>query len=172
MSSFSVHKQFTKTSAVIKPYHQEIDKAPRQFIDYMNGICGRFTEICQIYLDGLSMDDIRYLTAEDLINLVPENQFRHRLLMTIMVRRYLFRPDDCETVYCHPEKSDVYESIRCDDTSSSGSVFSECIDIPHRERSVGGNNIVYACKKCTHTCSKPVCNHSCDDYKKIEIKFP
>ena len=56
----------------------------------MNSVSGRFSDICHLYLDGLSMDDVKYLKPDDLIAIVPEHQHNHKLLMTIMVRRYLY----------------------------------------------------------------------------------
>ena len=153
MSNFSAHKQQVKRPpGVYKPYQQELDKAPRQFNDYMNSVTGRFSEICRIYLDGLSMDDVKYLKPEDLISLVPDNQHGHKLLMTIMVRRYLYRLDDCETIYCKPEKSDEYDNKSNDDVSSVSASSEK-----------NGDN-VYSCEKCTHSCTKKNCKHSCDDY--------
>lgn len=76
--------------SVHKPSKYEKEKVPRQICDFMSEKNTRFTEICKIYLDGMSLDDLPFLTAEDLINLVPSNQYKHRLLMTIMVRRYLY----------------------------------------------------------------------------------
>lgn len=95
MNNFSTHKYQKGKSMVSKPFQHEINKPPRQFCDYMNGVDNRFSEICRLYLDGMSMDDVKYLTPDDLVALVPKEQYRHRMLMTIMVRRYLYRIDDC-----------------------------------------------------------------------------
>ena len=118
MSNFNAHKQKVVRSMVLKPYQNELDKAPRQFIDYMNEENNRFCEICRLYLDGLSMDDIQYLKPEDLIALVPREHYKHKLLMTIMVRRYLYRPDVEETVYCKSNKTDTYE-YKCENCDHS-----------------------------------------------------
>jgi len=140
-------------SNVMKPYHQELDRVPRQFSDYMNEQCTRFSEICKIYLEGMTLDDVQYMKPEDFINLVPDEQYRHKLLMTIMVRRYLFRLDESETVCCKENSGDVY-----DDTSSSS-----CND--------GKPELVcYACNKCNHVCMNVKCNHNCSDYAKIITK--
>src|ERR1043166_1872612 len=98
MSYFSQNKHKARSSnrsnprpTVIKPFQQEIERVPERFCDYMNEENSRFNEICRIYLGALSIDDVRYLEPEDLINLVPHHQYEHKLLMTIMVRRYLYR---------------------------------------------------------------------------------
>lgn len=94
MSSFSLHKNQHTKSMVSKPYQQEINKPPRQFCDYMNGVDNRFSDISRLYLDGMSMDDVKYLRADDFISLVPDDQYRHKMLMTIMVRRYLYKHEE------------------------------------------------------------------------------
>lgn len=162
MSNFSTHKQQVKRPAVYKSIHQELEKAPRQFNDYINSVSGRFSEISQLYLDGLSMDDVKYLKPEDLIALVPDNQHTHKLLMTIMVRRYLYRPDECGAIYCKPEKpNDTFTSNNDDNCSLCSNSSSNTSD-----------KIVntYACEKCTHSCTNPNCKHSCGDYVKIKNK--
>jgi hypothetical protein len=65
-----------------------------KFVDYINRVETRFGEVCSLYLPTLTMKDIKYLQPEDLINIVPSNMFEHKLFMTILVRRYLCRPDD------------------------------------------------------------------------------
>jgi hypothetical protein len=186
MTSFVAYKQQVKKPGVYKPIVQELDKAPRQFNDYMNSMNGRFSEICKIYLDGLSMDDIKYLKPDDLIALVPESQFNHKLLMTIMVRRYLYRPDECETVYCKPDQGDTYgekpdknndktndkhndkhNDRNSDDTCSTYSNSSEKSDRINEKNGNKRNDGVYACDKCTHACTNANCKHSCSDYAKI-----
>jgi hypothetical protein len=86
-----------KRPVVSKPIYQELEKPPQNFCDYMNSVNSRFSEVCKIYLDGMSIDDIKFMLPEDLINLVPQNQYKHRLLMTIMVRRYLYVDDDSQS---------------------------------------------------------------------------
>lgn len=92
--NFNSHKHRVAQPTVMKQVQQDLDRVPGQFSDYMNNQCTRFSEICKIYLEGMAVDDIRYMKPEDFINLVPEHQYRHKLLMTIMVRRYLYRSDD------------------------------------------------------------------------------
>lgn len=163
MSNFSAHKQQVKRPSVYKPIHQELEKAPRQFNDYMNSVSGRFSDICHLYLDGLSMDDVKYLKPDDLIAIVPEHQHNHKLLMTIMVRRYLYRvgnSDECETLCCKPEKPNDTYTNNNEDTCSTYSNNSTCGN---------GSSNTYACDTCTHSCTNSNCKHSCDDYAKIKI---
>lgn len=75
--------------------HKILDHVPNQVRDYMRGVNTRFNEICDIYLTGLSIDDLKYLCPIDLINLVPHEQYNHKLLMTIMARRYIY-PNSCK----------------------------------------------------------------------------
>lgn len=85
-----------------------LNDAPNQFCDYMKCISTgtRFDEICELYLKGLSMEDVKYLTPDDLICLVPQDHYKHKLLMTIMVRRYLYRNED-NTIGIAPLKTDT-----------------------------------------------------------------
>lgn len=69
---------------------------PNQVCDYMRTVNTRFNEICDLYLKGLSIDDLKYLEPHDLINLVPSEQYSHKLLMTIMVRRYVYPNNECQ----------------------------------------------------------------------------
>jgi len=71
----------------------EILIPPGALSEYLAQENNRFVELC-IYFDGLCIDDIKYLKPHDLINLVPFERYRHRLLMTVLVRRYLFRECD------------------------------------------------------------------------------
>lgn len=91
--NFNITKYTGTKTAVFKPYQQELEKIPRQFCDYMNETNNRFNEICTIYLDGMSIDDVAFMKPEDLINIVPPENYRHKLLMTIMVRRYLYNQE-------------------------------------------------------------------------------
>ncbi len=68
---------------------RKLDDVPNQLCDYMCSANTRFTEICKLYLRGLSFDDLKYIHEQDLIQIVPDNQYNHKLLMTILVRRYL-----------------------------------------------------------------------------------
>jgi len=84
------NKQNIGKTSVSKPISQDVQKVPRQISDYISLKSNRFVEICTIYLDGMSMDDLPYLNPEDLIGLVPSNQYQHKLLMTILTKRYLY----------------------------------------------------------------------------------
>lgn len=139
MSNFSAHKQSFGKTSVFKPQQLELNNPPRQFNDYMAGEDNRFCEVCRLYLDGMSMDDLKYLKPDDIINLVPPEHYKHKLLMTIMVRRYLCRSDcdDSNSSCCNPgkvEKTDTYQ---------------------------------YSCDNCDHVCTNPNCSHSCADYAKL-----
>ena len=80
-------------SCIKSPYQQACERLPRQFCDFINEKTTRFNEICKIYLDGLTIDDMAHMSASDYINLVPPSQYKHKLLMTIMVKRYIFCND-------------------------------------------------------------------------------
>lgn len=80
-------------SSVIKKSHADTLKLPDQLSEYMQGSETRFEEICRIYLDGLTLDDLQFLNPDDLICLVPQEQHQHKLLMTIFAKRYLYGPD-------------------------------------------------------------------------------
>lgn len=49
----------------------------------------RFDKIIQTYLSKLKNDDLNYLSQNDLIELVPIDKHEDRLLMTVLVKRYL-----------------------------------------------------------------------------------
>lgn len=157
--SFSSFKRRSKHSAIIHPNKYDIDRVPRQFCDYMNNQCTRFDDICNLYLDGMTIDDVQYMLPEDFINLVPDEQFRHKLLMTIMVRRYLCRCDENDTVYCKPDRCDTFIDT-CTDTHTDN----ETIDESCSEK------IEYKCDKCNHVCTNKKCTHKCSDYTKISKK--
>lgn len=113
------------SSAILSQSTTESRRLPEQFVDYMKSADTRFSEICEIYLECLTIDDIRYMQPEDFINLVPDDQYKHKLLMTIMVRKYLFRDED------DPTRSEVVEALRDNvedarDNSSDSSDNCEC----------------------------------------------
>jgi len=137
------YRAYKQDSMVMKPHHHELDRVPRQVSDFMNEQCNRFSEICKIYLEGMTIDDLCFMRPEDFINLVPDDQYRHKLLMTIMVRRYLFRPDGLELGRDH----DIYTNIMRDN-----------------------ENREYPCDKCSHKCLTPNCSHNCNEYAKIVTK--
>lgn len=75
---------------IIDRSEYECRKLPNQFVDFITCEDTRFNEICEIYLQELTMCDIPYLKPKDLINLVPPTQYNHKLLMSILVRKYIF----------------------------------------------------------------------------------
>jgi hypothetical protein len=133
--SFNNHKQNNFKTSVCKPFQQDIDRVPGQFSDYMNAKNNRFSEICQIYLEGMSLDDVAYLKPDDIINIVPANQYKHKLLMTIMVRRYLYRSDELNTPVCEPlhAKPDTqeYRCDNCDHVCANKNCSHSCSDYVH-----------------------------------------
>lgn len=139
MSNFSIHKQTKVKPTVMKPIHLELNQVPERFCDYMNRENSRFSEICSLYLGAMSMDDIRFLKPKDLIDLVPQNHYEHKLLMTIMVRRYLYKFNDCDAESINP--------------------LSDNVSIDSRAH--------FVCDKCAHSCQNSQCDHSCDDYMKL-----
>jgi hypothetical protein len=141
MSNFSLHKQMKVKPTVMKPIHLELNQVPERFCDYMNRENSRFSEICSLYLGAMSMDDIKFLKPEDFINLVPHNHYEHKLLMTIMVRRYLFKFNDCDD-------ASIKDNASSDDASLN-------------------SRVEYVCDKCAHSCRNSQCDHSCDDYMKL-----
>jgi len=146
--SFNAFKRANRSN-IIRPIQQELERAPRQFCDFMSEQTTRFNEICCMYLEGMTLDDVMFMKPEDLIELVPPEQYRHRLLMTIMVRRYLFRPEECETICCKPPRCDTYSDIdSCGDR--------------------GGTE--YRCDSCNHVCRNSDCDHKCSDYTRINVR--
>ena len=123
-------------SSIHSPEHDKLIEPPELFCDYMKTISSRFNEICELYLSGLSIDDVCFLKSKDLINLVPDNQHKHKLLMTIMVRRYLYPKDDSCIV------NDI-NSKKCKDSYG---------------------DVEYSCDSCKHSCYDKNCNHCCDNY--------
>tara|TARA_Y100000780_G_C13655356_1_gene406339 strand:- start:573 stop:860 length:288 start_codon:yes stop_codon:yes gene_type:complete len=83
-----------KECKITRHCHIDLDGLPNDFCAYMKSTNTRFNDICDRYLIGLTFDDIKYLQPDDLINIVPENKHRDKLLMTIMVRKYLYQCDD------------------------------------------------------------------------------
>jgi len=146
MTNFLKNKKTAQT--MIKKANQvELDKVPRQFADYMMETDTRFSELCKLYLDGLSIDDLKYMKPKDLINLVPKEQYRHRLLMTVMVRRYIYRKDSDKS----KNTSDNSDSdSMCDDNDQSNDQSKE-----------------YVCNNCDHICNNPKCSHSCENNVKV-----
>jgi len=167
--SFNAYKQRAARSMVLRPIHHELDRVPRQFSDYMNehDKCNRFSEICRMYLEGMTLDDIQYMKPDDLINLVPHEHYRHKLLMTILVRRYLYRPDECETVCCRPDRGDIF--IDTDSIDSCTSVDRDRTDCNHNHSHE--HKCEYKCSTCNHVCNNSNCGHKCSDYSRLSVQI-
>jgi hypothetical protein len=117
-------------STINKPHQYEIKETPNQLCDYIASCNGnRFEDICNIYLKGLSMDDVKYLKPEDLIDIVPPEQHKHKLLMTILVRRYIYT-------------NNTYDDTNNSDYDSYNSDINKCNKC---------NHVCYN-QKCKHTC--------------------
>lgn len=132
--SYLKTKSKPQRSTISKSYHQEIKEVPNQLCDYISSCNGnRFEEICNIYLKGLSLDDVKYLKPEDLIDIVPPEQHKHKLLMTVLVRRYIFNDnkDNTDTHTNNESETDSY------------------------------NSSINKCIKCSHVCYNSKCSHSC-----------
>lgn len=130
----SYSKSRKPRSTINRSYHQEIKEPPNQLCDYIASCNGnRFEEICNVYLKGLSMDDVKYLKPEDLIDIVPPEQHRHKLLMTILVRRYIFNDTNNDNYNTNDSEFEL------DSYSSS----------------------MNKCSKCSHVCYNSKCSHSC-----------
>ena len=152
MSYNSFKRRSCFDTAIIHPNRCEIERVPRQFCDFMAEQCTRFDEICCIYLEGMTLDDVQFMRPKDFINLVPDVQYRHKLLMTIMVRRYIFPCDSdtpacCDLERCGSSGGDTYTDNISNDTSCS-------------------EKTEYKCNKCNHTCTNRNCTHKCSDYTK------
>jgi hypothetical protein len=159
MSNYNRYKQSNLNPAVIRGSQSDSLRLPEQFTDYMKGADTRFDEVCELYLRCLTIDDLRYLKPDDLINLIPQNQHKHKLLMTIMVRKYLYRHDDCE--------SGIADTIDDrDDRDDRGDRDDEMSDYNRTDtRNVTRNNrirddnssessVCRCVNKCANTCDK------------------
>lgn len=94
MSTYHRYKQSKLRSNLIPRSDAEAARLPEQVADYISRADTRFDEVAHLYLDGMTINDLQFMQPEDLINVVPPAQYRHKLLMSILVRRYLFRDDD------------------------------------------------------------------------------
>jgi hypothetical protein len=79
-----------KYCRIINESEKQCEILPKDLCSYMNNINTRFSDICDTYLSGLTIDDMKYLKPRDYINLVPQDKYKDKLLMTIMVRRYIY----------------------------------------------------------------------------------
>lgn len=94
MSKFNRNKQSRLRSGLIPRSEAEAARLPEQVADYISLADTRFDEVAHLYLDGLTINDLQFMQPEDLINVVPPVNHKHKLLMSILVRRYLFRDND------------------------------------------------------------------------------
>lgn len=96
--SYHGYKHTKLRSNLIPRSDTEASRLPEQVADFISQADTRFDEVARLYLEGLTITDLQFMQPEDLINIVPPEQYRHRLLMSILVRRYLFRDDDEDCV--------------------------------------------------------------------------
>lgn len=156
----------------------QIDEPPNQLCDY---ICScnfgtRFDEICNIYLKGLSMEDVKYMCPEDLINLVPADHYRHKLLMTILVRRYLCRCCEFESCCCDKNSTDSSKSSKhpikptaLAKTKHSISGSKQTSDVCSIDSSTSGISSISSIGKSSinsssNMCDDPSCNCNCGGF--------
>lgn len=107
--SYHRYKHTKLRSNLIPKSDAEASRLPEQVADFISQADTRFDEVARLYLEGLTIMDLQFMQSEDLINIVPPEQYRHRLLMSILVRRYLFRDDDedCIPDFIQPLKDTV-----------------------------------------------------------------
>ena len=115
----------SRKSCITKPSKIDITIMPDQFADFIAEKNNRFSEICRIYLQGLTIDDLKYMEPEDLINTVPPDHYKQRLLMSILVRRYLYKcfGKSCDKSSCDKSSCDKSscDKSSCDKSSSDKS---------------------------------------------------
>lgn len=99
------------------------------FIDYIKCADSRFDEICDLYLNCITVEDIEYMKPEDFICLVPEEQIKHKQLMTILVRRYIF---DCDDTCDLQEQINTIVECEKDNFSSDSSDSDNCKKCPKK----------------------------------------
>ena len=91
----SVSRNNRVVEGIVPRSELEARRPNDQIVDFLKAADdNRFSEVCDIYLQGLTFDDIKYLSAPDLINLVPEKQYQHKLYMTILAKKYIFNDLD------------------------------------------------------------------------------
>jgi hypothetical protein len=113
----------SRKSCISKPSKPDITIMPNQFSDFIAGNNCRFSEICRIYLHGLTIDDLKYMKPEDLINTVPPEHYKHRLLMSILVRRYLYKcfNNTCSNTCNNSCNNSCCSTDNCNNTSNNTS---------------------------------------------------
>ena len=114
MSNYKRYKESKLNQSVVDDLKNSASDLPEQLSDYMKCADTRFTEICDLYLQCLTIHDLKFMQPEDLICLVPPEQYKHKLLMTVLVRKYLFRDDDMDG------ELDIVEDIDNNDSIDNG----------------------------------------------------
>jgi hypothetical protein len=94
MSNYKSNNRSRLRSGLVPKSEADALRLPEQVADYIANADTRFSEVAHLYLDGLTIRDLQFMQPEDLINIVPPPQHNHKLLMSILVRRYLFRDED------------------------------------------------------------------------------
>lgn len=158
-------------NTITRAVQRELDRVPKQLSDYMNEQCNRFSEICKLYLEGMTLDDVKFMKPEDLINIVPQEQYKHKLLMSIMVRRYLYRcDDDNDNDNDHDNDDDHNIDDNNNDIYYDNKSVNNDVSEKKNKKNTNINNIQYLCDNCTHSCHMRSCSHKCSDYNKIIIR--
>ena len=109
MASHIRQKKSITNSNLVSRFSADAQRLPEQVADYICLADSRFDEVAKLYLEGLTISDLQFMQPEDLICVVPPDQHRHKLLMSILARRYLFRDDDDNGV------PDIFEDHPRDD---------------------------------------------------------
>ena len=114
MSNYQRYKQTKIRSHLIPRSDADASRLLEQVADYIRQADTRFDEVARLYLEGLTISDLQFMHPEDLINVVPPDHYQHRLLMSILVRRYLFRDEDEDGVpdFAQPPKDTIGDNSR------------------------------------------------------------
>lgn len=139
MSNYQRYKHAKLRSNLIPRSDADTSRLLDQVADYIRQADTRFDEVAHMYLEGLTISDLQYMHPEDLINVVPPEHYSHRLLMSILVRRYLFRDDDedCNFDITQPSRDVISDSSN----HSSNSNYRRKCNVPINESC--------KCSKCT-----------------------
>lgn len=108
MSNFLRNKHRVIKPTVFSSSQTDASRLPDQVSDFMLSVDTRFNDL-RIYLDGLTFDDLRFLQPEDIISLVPASQHGHKLLMTVLARRYLYRDNNSSEGVVDPVNNTINE---------------------------------------------------------------
>lgn len=141
MSNYHHYKQSKLRSGLVPRSAAEAARLPEQVCDYIKLADTRFDEVARLYLEGLTISDLQFMQPEDLICVVPPPQYNHKLLMSILVRRYLFRDDDDDGVL------DVTQGPR-DDVSFDDRSTDRRRDRHHRNKKHDSSSDFCGCSEC------------------------